>query len=73
MHGGGFVTGSLETDDCLCRLLATEVGVCILNIEYRLTSEYQFPASFEDRWDVLKWCATQAAAKRLKADLKRVF
>ena len=35
-HGGGFVTDLLETDDRLCRLLATEVGICILNIKYRL-------------------------------------
>lgn len=73
MHGGGFVTGSLETDDRSCRLLAREIDVCIISIEYRLAPEHPFPVGFEDCWDVLKWCCTTAAKDILKVELTEGF
>ncbi|KAF2622401.1 alpha/beta-hydrolase [Macroventuria anomochaeta] len=73
MHGGGFMTGSLETDDRSCRVLATEVDVCILSIEYQLAPEHQFPVGFENCWDVLKWCASTAAKEKMSIDLSRGF
>jgi len=36
LHGGGFVTGGLETDDASCRALAAQIPVLVLNVEYRL-------------------------------------
>jgi acetyl esterase/lipase len=55
MHGGGYVKGSLETDDRYCRILARELDVLILSIEYRLAPEYKFPIGFGDCFDVVKW------------------
>lgn len=73
MHGGGFVTGSLETDDKSCRAIALAVDVCVLSVEYRLAPEHQFPVGFEDCWDVLKWCVTSEAQEKLSLDLKKGF
>ena len=55
MHGGGWVTGSLENDDPLCRRLARELPLVILNVEYRLAPEHPFPVGIEDCFDVVKW------------------
>ncbi|PHK96055.1 alpha/beta hydrolase [Pseudoroseomonas rhizosphaerae] len=39
LHGGGWVLGSLETHDGLCRRLARRLGACVLAVEYRLAAE----------------------------------
>ena len=64
MHGGGFVTCSIETHDAYCRTLARETGMTILSIDYRLAPEHPFPAGFEDCRDVLLWAASEAARAR---------
>lgn len=55
MHGGGFVTGGLETDDSSCRAIALDMPVLVVNVEYRLAPENKFPVGFEDCFDVLRW------------------
>lgn len=55
MHGGGFVTGGLETDDSLCRAIARDIEVFVINIKYRLAPENSFPDGFEDCLQVIKW------------------
>lgn len=55
IHGGGWVTGSLETDDPLCRRLARELPLCVVNVEYRLAPEHKFAVGVEDCFDVVKW------------------
>lgn len=55
IHGGGWVTGSLEMDDPTCRRLARELPLVVLNVEYRLAPEYRFPVGIEDCYDVVKW------------------
>lgn len=47
-HGGGFVTGSLNSHHPLCQRLAAVSGVRICAVEYRLAPENPFPAAIED-------------------------
>jgi acetyl esterase/lipase len=72
-HGGGWVTGSLETDDFSCRSLARTLDLVVLNVQYRLAPEYPFPVGFEDSFDVVKWAATPSAQKQLNVDLSKGF
>ncbi|RAS60374.1 acetyl esterase [Lentzea atacamensis] len=69
-HGGGWVTGGLETHDNLCRFLAREAGVRVLAADYRLAPEYPFPAAVEDAADVLRYAV--AKAEDLGIDAKRI-
>lgn len=73
MHGGGFVTGSLETDDKSCRAIAHALPIRVLSIEYRLAPEHQFPVGFEDCWDVLEYIVSPEAASKLSVNLAKGF
>ncbi len=61
-HGGGFVIGSLETHDSLCRQLALRSGAAVIAIDYRLAPEHPFPAAVDDAWAALRWVAREAEA-----------
>ncbi len=47
-HGGGFVSGSLDSHDRLCAQLAAKAEVNVLAVDYRLAPEYPFPAGLDD-------------------------
>lgn len=55
MHGGGYVTGGLETDDATCRAIAQKLRLRVLSVEYRLAPEDKFPVGFQDCFDVVRW------------------
>lgn len=54
-HGGGFVTGTLDTHDNICRCLANRASCLVISIGYRLAPEAPFPAGVEDAWFALNW------------------
>jgi acetyl esterase len=51
-HGGGWVVGSLDTYDGVCRALANRVPCRVVSVDYRLAPEHRFPAALEDCWEV---------------------
>lgn len=60
-HGGGFVLGLLELDDPLCRLIAAEAGVAVLNVDYVLAPQHPFPAAPRQAFEVTRWAAEHGA------------
>ena len=54
-HGGGFVVGSIDTHDTLCRILARNSGAAVISVDYRLAPEHRFPAAVLDAEDALFW------------------
>ncbi|GAB3690090.1 alpha/beta hydrolase [Corynebacterium nasicanis] len=48
IHGGGWVTGSLDLADTAVRDIATAAGAIGISIDYRLAPEHPFPAGLED-------------------------
>lgn len=61
-HGGGWVVGSLDSHDHMCRHLALAAGVAVLSIDYRLAPEQPFPAALEDSVAAVQWAARDALA-----------
>lgn len=47
-HGGGFVWGSIDTHDGICRRLALASGMAVVSVGYRLAPEAPFPAARDD-------------------------
>lgn len=47
-HQGGCVIGTIEWSHGFMALLAEQVGMVVINVEYRLAPENPFPASFDD-------------------------
>jgi acetyl esterase len=60
-HGGGFVAGSLNSHDAICRALCNASGCRLMAIDYRLAPEHPFPAAIEDGYAAVSWIATHAA------------
>jgi acetyl esterase/lipase len=67
-HGGGFITGTLDSEDAACAAVAINVKVLVLNIEYRHTPEYTFPTAWEDSQDAFVWLHKNASALNIDAD-----
>ena len=61
-HGGGFVIGSIETHDRLCRCLAAAFGSPVIALDYRLAPEHRLPAAFKDAVDTYAWLIGNGAA-----------
>ena len=62
LHGGGFVIGSLDTHDPLCRRLANRSGAIVVSVDYRLAPEHRYPAAVEDSSAALDWVAANASS-----------
>lgn len=61
LHGGGWVIGSLDTHDGLCRQIAQESGMLVLSVDYRLAPEHPFPAGLEDCIAAFRFARDQGA------------
>jgi acetyl esterase/lipase len=55
LHGGGFVIGSIESHDGVCRALASLAKVSVLSVDYRLAPEHRFPAAVDDAVATTEW------------------
>jgi acetyl esterase/lipase len=54
-HGGGFIFGSLESEDATCTLTAIRTGVIVFHVNYRHTPEHTFPTAWHDAEDAFAW------------------
>jgi len=61
-HGGGWMTGDLDTDDVLCRIVSEHTNSAVVNIDYRLTPEHKWPAPLDDSMKVYKWAHKNASS-----------
>ena len=69
-HGGGWVLGSINTHDDVCRKLALAMGHAVLSVDYRLAPEFAFPEPLNDCIVALRWAHANAA--QLGIDATRI-
>ena len=70
IHGGGWFYGSKELYSHYCMALAQR-GFTVVNFNYRLAPEYQYPAPLQDGCAVLRWM--QKHGQEYFVDLNNVF
>lgn len=54
LHGGGWITESVDTYDRVCAALAKNTGHAVISVGYRLAPEFPFPAGLYDCYAVAK-------------------
>ncbi len=69
-HGGGWVIGSLETHDGICREIVDATGCMVVSVDYRLAPEHRFPAGVDDAYSAACWVSDHAA--EIGADASRI-
>jgi len=60
IHGGGWVTGDLDTHDTFCRQIAVEGRLRVIAVDYRLAPEHPFPAAVDDSLAAFRDVAARA-------------
>lgn len=56
LHGGGWVTFSLDTHDRLMREYAARANVCVIGIDYSLAPENKYPTQIDEITNTILWC-----------------
>ncbi len=57
IHGGGYVLGTAQFDDGLCRRFSQRLGITVASVDYRLAPEHPYPTPLEDCYAALTWLA----------------
>jgi len=61
LHGGGFMLGDLDSSDSIAWGLCRQARAAILNVDYRLTPDFPYPAAFDDCYGVIEYLARSGA------------
>lgn len=48
LHGGGWVSGSINTHSNICYKIAKELDACVISLDYLLAPEHKFPESLNE-------------------------
>lgn len=59
-HGGGWVVGTLDGVDDICRRLAVGGECIVVSADYHLAPEHRFPTQVEEAHRVVEWAAGTA-------------
>lgn len=68
LHGGGWVLGSLDSHDPLCRTLAVRSGCPVIAVGYRCAPEHPYPAAIDDAWTATAWAAERYSPLAVAGD-----
>lgn len=69
-HGGGWVIGSLDSHDVVCRRLANAGRCAVVSVDYRMAPEHRFPAAVEDCMAATEWVSR--SGELLRIDTRRL-
>jgi acetyl esterase/lipase len=61
LHPGGLVMGAVQQSHAWCSRVAAELGVLVVNVDYRLAPEHPYPAAIDDAYGALHWLHANAA------------
>ena len=61
-HAGGWVIGSIDQDDLLCRIVAENAPSILISVEYSLAPEAKYPTQLNETLSVYKWARQNASS-----------
>jgi acetyl esterase len=61
-HGGGWVLGSVESHDSVCRAICMQAPCAVLSVDYRLAPEHPFPTPLVDCVNATRWAHLNASS-----------
>lgn len=67
-HGGGWVTGFIDSYNRVCANLAEMTGCTVVSVDYRSAPEYRFPAAPEDCYRVAREIFLDSSLFQMEAD-----
>lgn len=70
-HGGGYMTGDLNSDDLLCRAVSEHAKTVVVNVDYSLTPEAKWPTQLNECVKVYKWAHDNASS--IGGDANRMY
>ncbi|PSR80537.1 Alpha/Beta hydrolase protein [Coniella lustricola] len=71
LHGGGFLFGTLASEDAICSRIAVNASVVVLNVNYRHTPKFTYPTAWNDTEDAFVWLHANIA--KLGGDNRKVI
>ena len=54
-HGGGWVLGTIDTENVIASHLCARGKCVVVAVDYRLAPENPFPAAVHDSWEAVLW------------------
>ena len=66
-HGGGFVFGTIDSYDYICRTMAVYSGCKVLSVGYRLAPEHKFPTAANDALLSYLWAREHSSELGVKS------
>lgn len=70
-HGGGYLVGSLDSEDAWCRVIAKATPCIIVSVDYRLSTAAKLPAQLDDSVKAFKWARQNT--KKFGGDQSQFF
>ena len=70
-HGGGFVLGSINSHDSICRSICKYSNCVVVSVEYSLAPEARYPTPINEGLEVLQWL--QQNANKENIDTSQVY
>jgi acetyl esterase/lipase len=70
IHGGGYVSGTVQSQEVQHRAFAAELSCLVISVDYRLAPETPYPGPIEDCYAALIWIAKNASV--LGLDMRRL-
>jgi len=61
-HGGGFVYGTLDSEDAACSRIVAAMDIIVFHVSYRHAPRHPFPEAHNDALDAFNWITENADA-----------